>query len=157
MTEGEPRDGKTPRILRIEDLGKEDPEGEGPALVTEDRAVRERGKLNAADYSVMASAAHGEGARVVSPHEFWELATQADETHRQLLDLVRGGMKRRHARYVRQLRLANHSWRSIADLCFNRGWAWASWAPPSNQLAGMALCERAAELQGEDYMKEPWN
>jgi len=31
------------------------------------------------------------------------------------------------------------------------------WAAPSNQLLGMALCEKAATFFGENYMKEPWN
>jgi len=157
MTEGQSRDDKKPRIIRTEDLGKEDLQGDGTALVTDDRAIRERGKLDVGDYSVMASTAHGEGAKALSPHEFWELVRQAGETHRQILDLVRGGMKKRHARYVRQLRLANHSWRLIARLCYNRGWEWARWEPPNNQLAGNALCERAAELHGENYREEPWN
>ena len=118
MTEGQSRDDKEPRIIRTEDLGKEDLQGDGPALVTDDRAIRERGKLDVGDYSVMASTAHGEGAKALSPHEFWELVRQAGETRRHLLDLVRGGMKKRHARYVRQLRLANHSWRLIALPCW---------------------------------------
>jgi len=146
-----------PRILRTEDLGKEDLQGGGTALVTEDRAIRERGKLDVGDYSVMATTAHGEGAKAVSLNDLREMARQADETYRHLLDLVRGGMKKRHARYVRQLRLANHSWRLIARLCYNRGWQWARWEPPSNQIAGMALCQRAAELHGENYREEPWN
>jgi len=157
MTEDRPRDDKKPRILRPEDLGKEDNGAEGSVLVTDDRAVRERGKLDVADYSVMASTAHGEGATVISPHDFRELAMRAGEVHGEFLNMVRGGMKKRHARFVRQLRLANHSWRSIAHHCYDRGWAWAKWEPPSNQVAGIALCERAAELHGENYMKEPWN
>ena len=157
MTEDRPRDDKPPRILRPADLIKEDIEGDGPALVTSDRAIIERGKLDAADYSVMASTAHGEGKRVLAPHDLQELAMKAGDVHGEFLDMVRGGMKKRHARYVRQLRLANHSWRSVAHLCYDRGWEWGRWEPPSNQLAGMALCERAAELHGENYREEPWN
>ena len=154
---GQPRDDKTPRIIRTEDLGKENLQSDGTALVTEDRAIRERGKLDVGDYSVMATTTHGEGTKAVSLKDLREMARQADETYRQILDLVRGGMKKRHARFIRQLRLANHSWRLIARLCYNRGWPWARWEPPSNQLAGMALCERAAELHGENYREEPWN
>lgn len=157
MTEGHPRDDRKPRILRTEDLLNEDLQADGVVLVTEDRAIRERGKLDIGDYSVMATTAHGEGAKTLSLNDLREMARQANETHRHFLDLVRGGMKKRHARYIRQLRLANHSWRLIARYCYNRGWEWARWEPPSNQLAGMALCERAAELHGENYREEPWN
>ncbi len=47
------------------------------------------------------------------------------------------------------------SWRAIAEVCYNLGWA--KWSPPSNQIMGMALCQRAAQLLGEDYKKEAWN
>jgi len=148
---------KKPRIIRLKDLGKEDIQGDGAALVTDDRAIIEGGKLDVADYSVMAAAAHGEGAKTFSVNEFRDLTRQAGEVHSQFVDLVRGGMRKRHARYIRELRLQNHSWRSIARLCYNRGWEWARWAPPNNQLAGVALCERAAEMHGEHYREEPWN
>ena len=52
-------DRKEPHILRTEDLVKEDLQGDGAALVTEDRAIIERGKLDVGDYSVMATTAHG--------------------------------------------------------------------------------------------------
>jgi len=34
---------------------------------------------------------------------------------------------------------------------------WFRWDPPSNQVAGMALCKIAAEYLGEDYFTDPWN
>ncbi|KKN58137.1 hypothetical protein LCGC14_0554770 [marine sediment metagenome] len=148
--------GKMPRIISAAEMIADDPH-EGPALVTEDRAMREGGKLDAADYSIMASAAHGEGAVTMSRGEILELAEQGIKVFGHLQDLARRRMKKRQARYVRYLRLDGHSWRSIAQLCYNRGWDWVSWAPPSNQIAGMVLCERAAELYGENYRREPWN
>jgi len=148
---------KKPRIIRLKDLRKEDNQGDGAVLVTDDRAIIEGGKLDVADYSIMATTAHGEGAKTFSLNEFRDLTRQAGEAHSQIVDLVRKGMKKRHARYVRRLRLANYSWRSIARTCCDREWEWARWAPPNNQLAGMALCERAAEMHGENYREEPWN
>ncbi|MBA7698480.1 hypothetical protein ES703_107157 [subsurface metagenome] len=60
------------------------------------------------------------------------------------------------ARIVRVLRVEEKcSWRAVAERCHNLGWG--KWSPPSNQIMGMALCERAAQLLGEDYEKEPWN
>jgi len=146
-----------PRILRLRDIGKEGIHGDGAVLVTDDRAIIEGGTLDVADYSVMATTAHGEGSKALSLNELLEMTRQAAEAHSLLMDMVRGGMKKRHARYIRELRLQNHSWRSIAQLCYNRGWEWARWAPPNNQIVGMALCERAADLHGENYMEEPWN
>ncbi len=148
---------KKPRIISADDLAAVDPSQKGTVFVTEDRAIREGGKLDAADYAVMASAVHGEGTREVSLGEISEMAEQGKKVFDDLRDLAQRRMKRRQARYVRYLRLDGHSWRSIARLCHNRGWDWVSWAPPSNQVAGMVLCERAAELHGENYRKEPWN
>lgn len=67
-------------------------------------------------------------------------------------------------RYVRWLRVtAGCSWRAVAqnahDALVRRGvpvpkhWASLPW----NQLAGMALCDLAAEHFGQDHLKEPWN
>jgi len=148
---------KKPRIISTKDIGKEDIQDDETVLVTNDRAIIKGGTLDVADYSVMATAAHGEGSKALSMEEFRELTRQAAEAHSLLMAMVRGGMRKRHARYIRELRLQNHSWRSIARLCYNRGWEWARWAPPNNQLAGVALCERAAEMYDENYMKEPWN
>jgi len=74
---------KKPRIIRLEDLSKED-KGDGVALVTDDRAIREGGKLDVADYSVMATAAHGEGGKTLSLNEFRDLTRQAGEVHRTI-------------------------------------------------------------------------
>ncbi|MBU0846725.1 hypothetical protein KKH23_06000 [Patescibacteria group bacterium] len=60
------------------------------------------------------------------------------------------------AKAVRVLRVdKGYSWRAVAEACYELGWG--KWSPPSNQIMGMALCERAAQLLGEDYEKEPWN
>ena len=58
------------------------------------------------------------------------------------------------AQFVRHLRVdEGYSWRGVAQECAD---AWAGdW--DSNQLAGMAICERAAQMHDEDYMREPWN
>lgn len=63
------------------------------------------------------------------------------------------------AAFVRHLRVdTGHSWRGVARACYD---AWPDlqehWSPPSNQIAGMALCDIAATSMGEDYMVAPWN
>jgi len=47
------------------------------------------------------------------------------------------------------------TWRAVAERAHAR-WDGA-WSPPSNQLAGAALCTVAAEMLGEDPSEEPWN
>jgi hypothetical protein len=60
------------------------------------------------------------------------------------------------AREVRAWRVGRRlTWRAVARRAAN---LWRTgWAPPSNQIAGMALCREAAALLGEDYREPPWN
>ncbi len=65
------------------------------------------------------------------------------------------GMTREQAEYVRSLRVDSddYSWRGVAAACAE---AWdGDWE--SNQIAGMVICKRAAEMFGENYNVEPWN
>jgi len=55
---------------------------------------------------------------------------------------------------VRHLRvIQGFSWRAVARRCA------LLWGAPwgSNQIAGMAICKKAARLLREDFLKEPWN
>jgi hypothetical protein len=65
-----------------------------------------------------------------------------------------GGLKPDQAAFVRQLRVDRGlSWRGVAWECAK---AWGGdWE--SNQLAGIALCERAAAMHDEDPNTDPWN
>lgn len=61
------------------------------------------------------------------------------------------------AGFVRHLRVESRcTWRRVAELCA-AAWGSGGWEPDSNQLAGMAICELAAELCGEHYRRAPWN
>jgi death on curing protein len=72
--------------------------------------------------------------------------------------LIRARMTRERAAYIRQLRVAqSYSWRMVAAECHESWAADASWDPPSNQLAGMELCEAAAEFFNEHFLQTPWN
>ena len=57
------------------------------------------------------------------------------------------------AKFVRILRKANFTWRSIAQEINDK--LDGDWG--SNQLMGIALCEAASKLLGEDANAEPWN
>ncbi len=68
------------------------------------------------------------------------------------------------AHEVRRMRVEERrTWRSVARACHlmitSGEWTWGRqiWIPPSNQLAGMALCHHAARLLGGDFMEPPWN
>lgn len=65
---------------------------------------------------------------------------------------------------IRAWRVDEHySWRSIARAAYmlvrkEKAWRiFQQWEPPSNQMIGISLCSRAAELLGENYRQLPWN
>lgn len=69
-------------------------------------------------------------------------------------------MDRRYALQVRHWRVEERgSWRYVASRAYE-AWGGKSdlrWRPHYSQLAGIVLCERAAELLGEDKSAPPWN
>jgi hypothetical protein len=94
----------------------------------------------------------------LDPQLFTELGRMAAETHESFLaeavQLITDTPAR--AAEVRRLRVDDGcSWRAVAHECFD-SWQ-GTWSPPSNQLMGMALCEVAARVHDEEYMREPWN
>jgi hypothetical protein len=48
------------------------------------------------------------------------------------------------------------SYRRIAGCTYLEWGRDGNWQPITNQLAGVALCEAAAELLGENYQEYPW-
>jgi len=62
---------------------------------------------------------------------------------------------------VRAWRVDEHyTWRRVAHAAADNmsfRLIFRKWYPPSNQLVGMALCDRAARVLGEDFQKDPWN
>gem|GEM_PF-60879 len=72
--------------------------------------------------------------------------------------LIRARMTLRRAALIRKWRVdEGYSWRTVAAECYEHWADDACWDPPSNQLAGMELCETAAELVGEHFLAPPWN
>ena len=58
------------------------------------------------------------------------------------------------AKLIRLLRVKqDYSWRAVARRC-SEVWR-APW--DGNQIAGMVICEKAAKLLGEDFLRPPWN
>ena len=125
-------------------------------FVTDDKAMHRGGILSSADKEILKSVQTGEGLITIeSMEQFQDMAKQAAERFEEFKELCQP-MTVRQAKIVRMLRIdQNLSWRAIAQVCYNFGWG--KWSPPSNQILGMALCWRAAQLLGEDYEKEPWN
>ncbi len=41
--------------------------------------------------------------------------------------------------------------------CPIEGWFYRNWGPPSNQIMGMVLCEKAALFFKENFREAPWN
>jgi|SRR5579884_386072 len=110
-------------------------------------------KLAKADRDVLHAAATGEGLIPVTSELFQKLADAAQQTMTAFQNDF-AAMTSEQAEFVRTLRCEDsYSWRAVAETCaLEWGGDWGS-----NQLAGMAICERAAELHGEHYMEEPWN
>ena len=86
-------------------------------------------------------------------HGLDKLANAARQTKRYF-DRQMTSMTPEQASFVRRLRVdEGYTWRAVADAC---ALAWhGEW--DSHQLAGMAICERAATFTAEHYMRPPWN
>ena len=110
-------------------------------------------RATAADVEILRAAATGDGLVEISPEQFEELGVRAVAT-KQRFDGEFEGLTLEQARFVRQLRVDDgYTWRAVAATCaleWGGGWG-------SNQLAGMAICERAAALFGECALEKPWN
>jgi len=127
-----------------------------PVFVTEDKALHQGAILSSTDKEILESVKTGEGMITIeSVEQFQEMAKAASERFAEVKELC-SPMTLEQAKVVRMLRVdKGYSWRAVAEACYELGWG--KWSPPSNQILGMAVCQRAAELLGEDYEKEPWN
>lgn len=98
-----------------------------------------------------------EGLIQLTFDEMVELARKVNETISEFTFLV-APMDLRQASQIRHWRINNHmTWRALSAAAYQEGWFDHDWSPPSNQLMGMALAEKAATLFGENYREEPWN
>ena len=86
-----------------------------------------------------------------------ELGRKADERMLEFTD-VSACMTLGQAAQVRHWRIDGHmTWRSVASAAYLEGWFCRKWEPSSNQLMGMAIVKKAAQLFGENFREEPWN
>jgi len=120
-------------------------------------------RLDPVDQEIYRQAVTGEGLiEIKSAEQFEALARMAALTKQMFDEDVAKILTPSRAALVRRLRVEEgYSWRAVAHACYE---AWAMllpeellWAPPSNQLMGMALCEAAARHFGEDANAAPWN
>lgn len=89
--------------------------------------------------------------------ELVELGRKADERMKEFTDVV-ACMTLGQAAQVRHWRIDGHmTWRSVARAAYLEGWFCRKWEPSSNQLMGMAIVRKAAQLFGENFREEPWN
>lgn len=136
----------------------------GAVLVTWDRVVREAaGGLT--PYEMLEQAqkeappeappeARAEIDRLLAltPEKLTIMVDGADKTYQLFNKHIR--LTRETAKIVKQLRVEEEfSWRAIARWVAMR--LKAPWG--GNQIAGLVICEKAAKLLGEDFLKEPWN
>ncbi len=138
-------------------------ENQKVVFVTDDSAVKSGGKLDPTDMAILEEAKAGDVVPITSMEQFEALGKALSETLDYFQAMVRASMTLTQAKMVRKLRADDRlSWRGVARRChslvlvgFWRGWE--LWDPPSNQMMGIALCERAAQLLGENYREAPWN
>lgn len=76
---------------------------------------------------------------------------------------IEAKMTKQQALIVRDFRVNKHyTWRKVARTAFalvvSRQWrGWFLWDPPSNEIMGSTLCDRAATLLEESSREPPWN
>jgi len=86
-----------------------------------------------------------------------ELSRKGNETLDKFEGIV-ASMDLGQATQIRHWRVdVCRTWRSVARSAYNSSLFSRAWNPPANQIMGMALCNRAAQVYGEDYRKGPWN
>lgn len=72
-------------------------------------------------------------------------------------ELVSQHLTLEQAQQVREWRCVDPeaTWRKVAELA-HETWN-ANWVVPGHQLYGIALCEVASAMLGEDPYQDPWN
>ncbi len=86
-----------------------------------------------------------------------EFARKADARMQEFTEIV-GDMTLGQAAQVRIWRVYSHlTWRGLARAAYLEGWFQRGWQPPSNQIMGMALADKAAQLFNENFRVKPWN
>lgn len=141
----------------------EEDELERIGFVTEAKAIRDarkRTRLGRGDREILESIKTGEGLiQIKSMDQFMAIAKGLADTFEYYQGVCAEKMVHDQAVFIRGLRVGEgYSWRAVAEACHEQNWeGWEKWEPPSSQPMGMALCEKAAEFFGKNYMEPPWN
>ena len=134
----------------------------GAVLVTWDRVMRLAAggitPYEAMDQAMAAPTGTPEARAEVSrlrrltPSQLCVMAEGANTTWEHFHQYIE--VNRDAAKLIRLLRVKqDYSWRAVARRC-SEVWR-APW--DGNQIAGMVICEKAAKLLGEDFLRPPWN
>lgn len=130
------------------------PDKEQIVFVSSDTSLKSGSqKSTEADQKILDSVRSGTGLITLTPEGARDLAKKAQELF-HFFQQQFTYMTHEQASFIRRLKVdENGTWRYVAEACSD---AWGGdWG--SNQLAGMALCERAAFFFNEDYQTDPWN
>jgi hypothetical protein len=120
-----------------------------------DRAIQYMGdsKISSAERDVLLR----DGGHALDVSQVLALAEKAEEVHAEFYGWIKPRMTRERAEQIRRLRVdLSWSYRRIAGMSYLEWGRDGNWHPETNQLAGVALCEAAAELLGEDVQNYPW-
>lgn len=128
-------------------------------LVTHDKGMHRGIDLDPIDRQVIHAADTGEDlVPITSVEQLEELARATMETKAVFDALVRD-MTQDQAAFVRYQRCdLGKTWRGVARACWEAwGHGFPDWQPPSNQIMGMALCERASAFTFREGANVDWN
>ncbi|MGH2350473.1 MAG: hypothetical protein ACRDI2_11465 [Chloroflexota bacterium] len=128
---------------------------EAMAMVEADTTPRRRSALDRELADLTPPPAENRpGLHQLSPSDVHDLVGASAATWQHFRQEAAAAMTDERAAYVRKLRVdRKYTWRSVARACSG---AWRQdWG--SNQIAGMAVCEAAAERFFENYREPPWN
>lgn len=98
------------------------------------------------DENILKAANTGEGMIPITPDMLRQMAIDAKAKFEKYKNHVLQIMNKARAQEVYDLRVKQKStWRAVALACWAQ-WKEADWHPATNQIAGIALCQRAAEI-----------
>lgn len=129
-------------------------------------SVRASPKTTEADDDFLKAATTGAGLIPLTPELLKELGEAAmktkdsfDEIAKRLISSVDEANRVKHWRCFDGG--GGGTWRYVAACAhahyYTKEYDFTDWYPASNQLMGMALCETAASVLGEDASESPWN
>ncbi len=93
----------------------------------------------------------------LTPEGLVNIGSMVNERMGEFTDVVKP-MTLGEAAQIRAWRCDSHmTWRSLARAAWREKWFERHWEPRENQLMGMAMAEKAAQLFGENFREPPWN